>query len=675
MNELTPVIEELTKVLEGKASRSEIEEEAYKFANTYGVTDPEKIKATLLRKYTVSIGGSVDFVTANRVQKKIDELTGSEMDFDILVKIVYVEKKNVVIRGAPKTIVSGTVGDETGTTQFTVWDGENCELNQGSVYTFKNAYAKLWNDKAQINLGNRGRILPENVTLNVPVAQTQGSAPSASPGAKMKIADLKGSEPNVDLDVKAIFSEKKDIVVKGEPRTIISGTVGDETGSAQFTVWNAAEISIETGQCYTFKSAYTKLWNDLVQINLGNKSTVEKLDREIVTSSAPVVGNASATPAPGIRKNIGDLAGSESNVDLVVKVVFSEKRNVSIKGENREIISGILGDETGTASFTAWDSSIGDMEKGSVLRISNAYTKLWNDQVQINLGSRCTIAHEDAEITVPNTQPAVNLTDATVTELKDGMGSISVSGKIISIESRNVQIKGEDRTVWSGLFADGTGKVQFSAWKDFGLSEGDAIRIDNGYVRGWKGIPQLNLGDRTEVVKIADTFGDMSDISSTYKSIGDIIATGGGIDMEIRGTVVELRQGSGIIRRCPECNRSVLTDECMSHGTVEPVLDLRMKIFIDDGTGAMSAIINRNLTEKLCGYTLDDAIETSGAIGEASVAKELASKISFKRITLRGNVMSDEYGPSIVASDAELTGNDVQERGESLLAAIKEVIM
>ena len=674
--QLTPIIDNIAKVLEGKVSRSEIEAEVVRFVEVYQVDDPEKLMKSVITKHTKNAesGRSLDFVTGNRIQKKISDLTGSETDFDILAKVLFAEKKNVTIRGAPRNIVSGTLGDETGTAQFTIWDGENCSLDQGAVYLFKSAYAKSWNDRVQINLGSKGRISPENVTIDVPDIQNTPSQSSA-PGSMMKIADLKGSENNVDIEAKAVIAEKRSVMVKGESRIIISGTLGDETGTAQFTIWNAEEIDMEPGSSYVCRNAYTKLWNDQVQINLGNRGTVEKLDREIVATSAPPITKASAPQTPGVRMKISELRGSESNVDILAKVVFSEKRTVSIKGENREIISGILGDETGTASFTAWDSAIGDMDKGSVYLISSAYTKLWNEKVQINLGSRCTIAQQDVVITTPDRPAPSSSASVKIGDLREGMGSVNVSGKLVFVESRIVNIKGEDKPVWSGLIADETGKVQFSAWNDFGLREDSAVRIENGYVRGWKGIPQLNIGDKSSVTEIEDTFGNLSATDANQKTIGKIIETNGGVDMIVTGTIVELRQGSGLIRRCPICKRSIITNECMNDGLVEPVIDIRMKIIVDDGTGAMGAVINREYTEKLTGLTLDNAVEIAMTSGEPSVAKELASRILFKQVKLRGNVMSDEYGPSIIVRSAEIASDDQEKRANELCDKIMEAIM
>ncbi|MBP5685730.1 MAG: hypothetical protein J6W72_04805, partial [Candidatus Methanomethylophilaceae archaeon] len=529
--QLTPIIEELTQVLEGKASREDIEKQVKTFANVYNIEDPQRIRDSILRKYTPQ--NDTSFVTADHVQKSIGDLQGNENRVDVVAKVLYAEKKTVTIKGALRHIISGNLGDETGTAQFTIWDGENCELEQGAVYRFRNAYTKSWNNRVQINIGNNGSIAREETSMDVPGAAAPGQM---APGMKMKVADLKGTEGNVDLEVQVISAELKSVNVRGEQKDIVSGVLGDETGTAEFTVWSS-DFDIQAGNTYAFRSAYSKLRNDQVQVNVGNRGKVEPIDKEIITSSAPVIQSTPAQQAPGERKKISELTGSESNVDIIAKVVFAERRTVTIRGENREIISGILGDDTGTASFTAWDGNTVDMEKGNVYLVSNAYTKLWNDKIQINLGNRCSVTPQDVEITPPERQISYSSSVAKVCDLKEGIGSVTVSGKVLSVEMRMINSRGEEKPVWSGLFADETGKIQFSAWNDFGLNEGDAIRIENAYIRGWKGIPQLIIGDRSAVDKIDDTFGDISAAASSSKTVGEIVATGGGLDMKITGTV------------------------------------------------------------------------------------------------------------------------------------------
>ena len=675
MNEeqLTPIIEELTKVLDGIASRETIEEEVRKYTDVYKVEDPGRIKEAILRKHGKGPTIDTSFVTADHVSKKIADLRGNENRVDILAKVVFAENRTATIKGSQRKLVSGILGDETGTASFTVWDGENCSLEKGAVYRFRNAYTKLWNDKVQINIGNNGSIAKEDVEIDVPGSAPAGNGPAN--GVKMKIADLKGTEANVDLEIKAITAERRMVNIRGESKEIISGTLGDETGTAQFTIWEARGANVEEGKSYLFMSAYTKLWNDQVQVNIGNKGAVEPLDREIVTTSSPIIPKPSVQ-TPGLKATISGLTGSESNVDIHAKILTADRKDVVIKGENRSIISGTLGDETGTAQYTVWDASAIDLEQGCVYLIKNAYTKLWNDRIQVNLGNKCTVEKEDKEMEVAeNKKIEYSSSVAKVRDLKEGIGSVTVSGKILSVEMRTINSRGEDKNVWSGLLADETGKIQFSAWNDFGLVEGDAVRIENAYIRGWKGIPQLNIGDRSAVDKIDDTFGDVSAVSSNKKTVGDIVKTGGGLDMSVCGTVMDIRTGSGVIKRCPHCNRSILSNECMTHGSVEPVQDLRMKIIIDDGTGAMSAIVNRAVTEKLTGVTLAQALEYSAENGESSVARLLGDRILLRSAEFRGNVMTDEYGPSMIVKEATPSIRDVEKETEELLSKVEEAIM
>ena len=170
MNELTPHLEELKRVLNGKVSEEELLRELDIYLNKYR-TDITSAKRGILKKHGATTPIQSSFVTAASVSKKISALSGSEQNVDILAKVVFSDKKQVTIKGSPRVIVSGILGDETGTASFTVWDGENCELEKGAVYLFKNAYTKLWNDKIQINLGNRSVISRENVELAMPERQ------------------------------------------------------------------------------------------------------------------------------------------------------------------------------------------------------------------------------------------------------------------------------------------------------------------------------------------------------------------------------------------------------------------------------------------------------------------------------------------------------------------------
>ena len=375
-----------------------------------------------------------------------------------------------------------------------------------------------------------------------------------------------------------------------------------------------------------------------------------------------------------VSKKIGDLTGNEPNVDITAKIVYVEKKQIRARGEDKTIISGILGDDTGTASFTIWSDGY-ELEKGSVYIFKNAYIKTWNDRVQVNMGNRGAVEKSDTKIEMPERSISYSSVESKIKDLKEGMGNVSVTGRVLSVEERKVNVKGEDKTVYSGLMADDTGKVQFSAWNDHGLKEGETILISNAYIRGWKGIPQLNIGDRSEVTRVDDPFGNTDLGTSSNKTLGEIAESGGGLDVSVSGLVVDLRGGSGLIFRCPQCNRSVLGGECANHGKIEPVHDLWMKIVLDDGTGAIGAVLNRELTEKLTGVTLENAVNLSKARGESGIiAREMAPRILMKRLAMRGNVMSDEYGPMMIVAEAETEEVDIETAATKLLDIVEEVL-
>ncbi|MDR3205643.1 MAG: single-stranded DNA-binding protein [Candidatus Methanoplasma sp.] len=377
-----------------------------------------------------------------------------------------------------------------------------------------------------------------------------------------------------------------------------------------------------------------------------------------------------------ISKKISDLTGTEMNVDILARAVFTEKKTVTVRGESKTIVSGILGDETGTAPFTVWEGVNVDLVKGETYLFKNAYTKKWNEKVQINLGSRGKVEKpEGVKVDVPDKIIAAESAEIKIGDIRDGAGNVTVTGRILSVETRNITVKGETKVVHSGLIADDTGKIQFSAWNDYNLKEKDSICIKNAYIRSWKGIPQLNLGDRCEVSKVADSFGVIDAAASSRKTVADIMSIGGGLDVSISGTVVDLRGGSGLINRCPQCNRSVLNDECTAHGKVTPVFDLRMKLTIDDGTGAISAIVNRQDTERITGVTLAAAEGLAKARGDTEiVAREMAPKIIMKRITVTGNVLSDEYGPMMIVKKVEEAKVDVKGEAERLFKEVEAAL-
>lgn len=398
---------------------------------------------------------------------------------------------------------------------------------------------------------------------------------------------------------------------------------------------------------------------------------LESAKRGIIRKYRKDTGFATASNAV---KKIADLNGTENNVDIVAKIVYVETKNITVKGLNKSIVSGILGDDTGTASFTVWEPGSIQMEKGAVYNFRNCYCKLWNERVQVNIGNRGRVEPAPGvELDVPAGGASLGTTEVSIGDIREGMGNVTVTGKILSVEARKINSRGEEKIVYSGIIADETGKIQFSAWHDFDLREGIVVCAKNCYIRSWKGIPQLNIGDRADVT-VVNTQMDVDD-SASLKTIADINRIGGGLDITVEGVVVDMKNGSGLIKRCPQCNRSLMAGGvCTVHGEVDGVQDMRMKLVVDDGTGAIGAIVNRTDTEKLTGVSMNSAVGLAAARGEGVVARELMGRILLRRVRITGNVMSDDYGPSMIVRSASTVEVDVQAEAEKLLEEVEAAI-
>jgi len=366
------------------------------------------------------------------------------------------------------------------------------------------------------------------------------------------------------------------------------------------------------------------------------------------------------------RKLISDLKPNERGVNLLGRLITVNPKEITVKGDNRKIFYGILGDESGTIPFTAW-SSVFDFEKGDVLEIINAYTRSWQDGVQLNFGEQTKITKTDKD-KVP--ESVLKPKELKIKDLHSGVGAVDLTVKILEVKTRESSVNGETKKVFSGVIADETGKAQFTSWHDFKLKEDDVIRITGGYVKSWKGIPQLTFDEKATVKKLDKNKISKKDLQVSKIPIFVLVERRGGLDVEVEGTILEIKPGSGIIMRCPNCNRSIKNNECTIHGKVEGKIDLRLKLVIDDGTGSVSTVLNKQLTEKLIGKTLEECKD----LDEKEFFNQLNKTLFTKRINLRGNALADKFGTNIIAKDVELVDFDINEEAEKLFKEIEELL-
>ena len=155
--------------------------------------------------------------------------------------------------------------------------------------------------------------------------------------------------------------------------------------------------------------------------------------------------------APDKAIKISDIKGEFKNLNLKAKIV-SIKINDK---DGRKIASGLLGDETGTIPFTT--SLNVSLEKGDVIKITNAYTSTFNDVLRLYIPSNGKIEKiEDKTIDTVR----FSFSPLTINKLQKNFKNLDVRGKILYLEEKN----GKSKKRYTGIIADETGYIPFTSW-------------------------------------------------------------------------------------------------------------------------------------------------------------------------------------------------------------------
>jgi len=84
-----------------------------------------------------------------------------------------------------------------------------------------------------------------------------------------------------------------------------------------------------------------------------------------------------------------------------------------------------------------------------------------------------------------------------IADLKPGTGSVTLEAEVVSLDSvREINKYGRNLKVGNVTIKDDSGSVTLVLWNDQNdsVKVGNKIKIENGYVNEWQGVPQLTLG-------------------------------------------------------------------------------------------------------------------------------------------------------------------------------------
>ena len=137
--------------------------------------------------------------------------------------------------------------------------------------------------------------------------------------------------------------------------------------------------------------------------------------------------------------------------------------------------------------------------------------------------------------------------------------------------------------------------------------------------------------------------------------IEDLAERGGALDVSLRAIVIDVKEGSGLVFRCPDCKRVLRKMTCRVHGQVQGVADLRVKVVVDDGSGALIAVIGRALAEGLLDKTLEKCVEEAKArFNQDVIREELIERLVANPVEVRGDVTMDDYGLMMVVESMKI---------------------
>ncbi|NQE06546.1 hypothetical protein C5S32_11815 [ANME-1 cluster archaeon GoMg1] len=107
----------------------------------------------------------------------------------------------------------------------------------------------------------------------------------------------------------------------------------------------------------------------------------------------------------------------------------------------------------------------------------------------------------------------------------------------------------------------------------------------------------------------------------------------------LSGKITQIYDGSGLIQRCPKCNRWIIDDFCIVHSDVEGVWDLRIKARFDDGKERCTLIFKKDMTEKSANITLEEAKK----LGETTTLERIKNALIGKNIKIEGVKLNGNF--------------------------------
>ena len=336
-------------------------------------------------------------------------------------------------------------------------------------------------------------------------------------------------------------------------------------------------------------------------------------------------GTSETTPASSIAS-----AEQWVNMRVVVTKLWEPKSDTIDQ-------TGLIADETGQIKFTKWVASeLPELVEGKSYMLCNLVTDEFNDRFGVKFNKTSTIEEIDEVIKPGSAQSSPRQETVTLT-----VDKITKAGRWINLNAKIVRLWETDHDAIDqiGLVGDGSGIIKFVKW-----TKAELPAIEEGKCYSFGNIVTDEYNEQFSV-KLNKT-STITELDEDIEVVEQV--------KKFSGAMVHIQDGSGLIRRCPECNAALRSGSCVTHGAVEGIHDLRIKAVLDDGVFTQDALLNREITESITGITLDDAKNMAiEALDASIVLDEMKCRLLGRYYTISGKVFAKNMLVDEISVDME----------------------
>ena len=335
---------------------------------------------------------------------------------------------------------------------------------------------------------------------------------------------------------------------------------------------------------------------------------------------------------------ISDIKGDILDLNIKAKILSISAKETETSRGKTTYHYGLIGDDTGVISYTAWALPSTVREK-DVYEIKRCYSKTYKDKVRIYFDQKTEFKFLSEEIDVKRNYRYYSIKDLNMNDK-----FVAVEGRVRDEKVKEYEKDGEKRKIYQYTLRDQTGSIGVSS---FGvqLKEGKAVRLEGARLDEFNGYYRLNISDKTGIEYVSLNIGNEPDftyIKDIRNPVGDVM---------ISGFVISMGEKSGLITRCPECRKKIDDIRCPDHPESPVEYDIFAYFTVDDGTDYIQVSSGYGPLKALTGIEEDYLKNTNRPPLRKEVREKLDRALMHSALYLRGNVRQNTQGLSMKATD------------------------